>query len=138
MARFSLSKFFGVDDEYNEFEQSDDEQSTTQPKLSARPNNRVVSINTKKPMINQIVLFEPRLYSDVQEIASHLMKKQAAVVNFSRIEHDQAVRIVDFLTGSLYAIEGDIERIGNHTFLCTPSNYEVSGDFSNNFPDKFK
>ncbi|WP_288528926.1 cell division protein SepF [uncultured Secundilactobacillus sp.] len=143
MARFSLSRFFGVDDDdYDAFEQTDGSDqatsSTTSPsRAPIQPNNKVVSINAAKPTLNQIVLFEPRLYSDVQEIASQLMKNQAAVVNFSRIEHDQAVRIVDFLTGALYAIDGDIERIGNQIFLCTPSNYEVSGDISANFSDNF-
>lgn len=144
MARFSFSRFFGVDDDdYDDYDQSVDtaNQAANPNSLNSgagsRTSNKVVSINSARPTLNQIVLYEPRLYSDVQEIASQLMKNQAAVVNFARIEHDQAVRIVDFLTGTLYAIDGDIERIGNQIFLCTPSNYEVSGDISANFSDNF-
>ena len=48
-------------------------------------------------------------------------------MNLQRIERDQARRIVDFLSGTVYAIGGDIQKIGTDIFLCTPDNVEVSG-----------
>ncbi|MCI4171199.1 cell division protein SepF, partial [Bacillus spizizenii] len=47
-----------------------------------------------------------------------------------RIQHDQAKRIVDFLSGTVYAIGGDIQRIGSDIFLCTHDNVDVSGTIS--------
>lgn len=52
------------------------------------------------------------------------------MVNLQRIDHDQAKRIVDFLSGTVYAIGGDIQKIGMNIFLCTPDNVEVSGNIS--------
>lgn len=52
------------------------------------------------------------------------------VVNLQRIEKDQGKRIVDFLSGTVYAIGGDIQKIGTDIFLCTPDNVEVSGNIS--------
>lgn len=51
-------------------------------------------------------------------------------MNLQRIQHDQAKRIVDFLSGTVYALGGDIQRIGADIFLCTPENVDVSGTIS--------
>ena len=72
---------------------------------------------------------EPRVYAEAQDIADQLKNRKAVVVNLQRIEHDQARRIVDFLSGTVYAIGGDIQKIGTDIFLCTPDNVEVSGIF---------
>ena len=56
-----------------------------------------------------------------------LFKKKATVVNLHRLQKDQAKRVVDFLSGVIYAIEGDIQRIGPKIFLCTPRNISVAG-----------
>jgi cell division inhibitor SepF len=51
-------------------------------------------------------------------------------VNLQSIQKDQAKRIVDFLSGTVYAIGGDIQKIGVSIFLCTPDNVDVSGSIS--------
>ena len=51
-------------------------------------------------------------------------------MNLQRIQRDQAVRIVDFLSGTVYALGGDIQKIGTDIFLCTPDNVDVSGSIS--------
>ncbi|WP_252898895.1 cell division protein SepF [Secundilactobacillus odoratitofui] len=95
-------------------------------------------MNAPRPSVNKIALFEPRLYADVQEIASQLLNQQAVIVNFARIDDATGRRIVDFLTGTVFAIDGDIERVGDAIFLCTPKNFEVSGDLSASLGDKLK
>ena len=52
---------------------------------------------------------------------------KAAVVNLHRLQKEQSKRVVDFLSGVIFAIEGDIQRIGPRIFLCTPKNIGVSG-----------
>ena len=79
---------------------------------------------------SKVVLVEPRVYAEAQDIADHLKNRRAAVVNLQRIEKDQAKRIIDFLSGTVYAIGGDIQKIGIDIFLCTPDNVEVSGSIS--------
>ena len=78
---------------------------------------------------SKVVLIEPRVYAEAQDIADHLKNRKAVVVNLQRIDHDQARRIVDFLSGTVYAIGGDIQKIGRDIFLCTPDNVEVTGSF---------
>ena len=79
---------------------------------------------------SKMVLFEPRAYSESQQIADYLKKRNAVVVNLKRVTPDQAKRIVDFLSGTLYAIGGDHQKLGGGIFLCTPNNVNVEGQIS--------
>lgn len=75
----------------------------------------------------KMILLEPRAYSESQQIADHLKKKNTVVVNMKRVTPDQAKRIVDFLSGTVYALGGDLQKIGAGIFLCTPKNVDVEG-----------
>ena len=78
----------------------------------------------------KMILLEPRAYSEAQQIADHLKKRNTVVVNMKRVTPDQAKRIVDFLSGTVYAIGGDLQKIGGGIFLCTPKNVNVEGSIS--------
>lgn len=75
----------------------------------------------------KMILLEPRAFSESQQIADHLKKRNTVVVNLKRVTSDQAKRIVDFLSGTIYAIGGDLQKIGGGIFLCTPNNINVQG-----------
>ncbi len=76
---------------------------------------------------SKMVLLEPRAYSEAQQIVDHLKNRNSVVVNLKRVTSDQAKRIVDFLSGTIYAIGGDLQKIGGGIFLCTPNNVNVQG-----------
>lgn len=76
---------------------------------------------------NKMMLVEPRAYSESQQIADHLKSRNSVVVNFKRVTSDQAKRIIDFLSGTLYAIGGDLQKLGGGIYLCTPKNVNVQG-----------
>ncbi len=76
---------------------------------------------------NKMILLEPRAYSEAQQIVDYLKTRSAVVVNLKRVTGDQAKRIVDFLSGTIYAIGGEIQKIGGGIFLCTPNNVSVEG-----------
>lgn len=75
----------------------------------------------------KMILLEPRAYSEAQQIADHLKRRNTVVVNLKRVTSDQAKRIMDFLSGTIYAIKGNIQKIGSGIFLCTPNNINVQG-----------
>ncbi len=79
---------------------------------------------------SKMMLLEPRAYSESQQIADYLKARNAVVVNLKRVTPDQAKRIVDFLSGTLYAIGGDLQKLGGGIFLCTPNNVNVEGKIS--------
>lgn len=76
---------------------------------------------------NKMILLEPRAYSESQQIADHLKSRNSVLVNFKRVTSDQAKRIIDFLSGTLYAIGGDLQKVGSGIYLCTPKNINVQG-----------
>lgn len=76
---------------------------------------------------SKMILLEPRAYSEAQQIADHLKMRNTVVVNLKRVTSDQAKRIVDFLAGTIYAINGELQKIGGGIFLCTPNNINVQG-----------
>ena len=132
-----FKNFFLLEDEY-EYEQEEKtvneqpEVKQTNPASSRKQN--VVSLQSVQ-QASKVILVEPRVYAEAQEVADHLGNRRAVVVNLQRIQHDQAVRIVDFLSGTVYAIGGDIQRIGRDIFLCTPDNVEVSGNITEMIED---
>ena len=71
-----------------------------------------------------VVLKMNNLYPD------YLKNRCAVVVNLKRVTPDQAKRIVDFLYGTIYAIGGDLQKLGGGIFLCTPKNVNVEGTIS--------
>ncbi len=80
----------------------------------------------------KIMLFEPSIFSDVKAIAARLLAGEAAVVNFQKMDNQQAHRVVDFLSGVTFAIDGEISRVGEAIFLCTPHEFTVEGDITEN------
>ena len=75
----------------------------------------------------KMILVEPRAYSESVQISDYLKMRNSVVVNLQRVTADQGKRIVDFLSGTIYAIGGDMQKIGNGIFLCTPRNMNVEG-----------
>ncbi len=109
-------------------QQQQQQQSVSDSQQSAR----VVSLQSIQKS-SKVILVEPRVYAEAQDISEHLKNKRAVVVNLQRIERDQGIRIVDFLSGTVYALGGDIQRIGTDIFLCVPENVEVAGAISDYF-----
>lgn len=101
--------------------------SPVEPRKNQRTGN-VVSIHSQKNV--KVVLYEPRSYDEAQEIADHLRSHRTVVVNLQRVRNDQAMRIIDFLSGTVYALGGGISKIGGNIFLCTPDTVEIQGTIS--------
>ncbi len=76
---------------------------------------------------NKMILFEPRAYSESSQIVDYLKSRNTVIVNLKRVTPEQAKRIVDFLTGSLYAMNGNLQKLGGGIFLCAPNNVNIEG-----------
>lgn len=120
------------DEEYEEVEMNNEEETKTtsmfEKAKSTKTSDAVKALSANKD--SHLVLFEPRAYSETQEIAIYLKQKRAAVVNLHRLQKEQSKRVIDFLSGVIFAIEGDIQQIGPKIFLCTPKNIGVSGNIT--------
>ena len=105
--------------------------SVTEKKGAATPmmSKQETSLQLESQM-NKVIIREPNEYSDAQDIADCLKENFPVFINLQRLEKAQAKRVVDFLSGTIYAIDGDIKRVGTNLFLCTPRNVETEGQVS--------
>ena len=87
---------------------------------------KVVNIRTATQM--QVVLVKPDRFDNVAEIAEHLREKRAVVLNLETASKDVSRRLVDFLSGCAYALDGKIKKIAVSTYIITPYNVDIVGD----------
>lgn len=90
----------------------------------------------QEPSGPKMILLEPRAFSESQQIADHLKKKNTVVINLRRVTSDQAKRIIDFVSGAVYALKGHIEKVGSGIFLCTPDNVNIQGKITSDKESK--
>lgn len=90
--------------------------------------SKVVNIHTTTQL--KVVVIQPTSYADATEIADHLKSKKPVVVNLEKLERDVAVKIVNFLSGAVYALGGSMQKISNGILLLAPYNVGIMGDFS--------
>ena len=84
----------------------------------------------KKDIRNKTILVEPRAFSEAQQIADYLKGKNQVVVNFKRVTTDVSKRIMDFLHGIVYAIDGTMQKLGPGIVICAPKGCEIEGNIS--------
>lgn len=136
MAFSKIGKFFGVandDDEMLDDEYAEEQQLNNEENYSAGAVDRDNVVSIKSGMNaakSKIVLYEPRVYSDAKDVAQNLLNNKAVIINFSRMEDASARRVVDFITGTVYALNGEIQRIGDKIFLATPPKFVTNGKIS--------
>lgn len=106
----------------------EEEYETHATELRTKNKANIVSIHSQKNV--RVMLTEPRSYEETQEIADYLRSRRPVVVNLHKVRGEQATRIVDFLSGTVYALNGSISKIGTNIFLCTPDTVEIQGSIS--------
>ena len=77
---------------------------------------------------SQVVLIKPERFETAAEIADHLRDKKSIVLNLESTNKDVARRLVDFLSGVAYALDGKIKKVAISTYILTPYNVEIVGD----------
>ncbi|MDQ0286943.1 cell division inhibitor SepF [Desulfofundulus luciae] len=122
--------FMGFEEEPPEEEEKErfreerfrDEETVPQVKRKGQ----VFSLHTQRQV--RVIVAEPRAFEDVQSIAEHLKNRRPVVVNLERAESELARRVVDFVSGATYALNGSMQKVGNGIFLFVPSNMDIAGD----------
>ncbi len=105
----SLKKFFGFEEEIKEVEENEEE------KIALTETGGV-----------KVVVIEPKTYDEAQEIIDNLKDGKPVVINFEDTDRELARRIIDFLSGGAYALDGTTEKISNYVFLFVPKGVEIT------------
>ncbi|MCL1989776.1 MAG: cell division protein SepF [Defluviitaleaceae bacterium] len=106
-----------------------------QPQRQTNNRGQVSAMNVNA-MMNKVIIREPKDYSDAQNIADCLKESLPVFVNLQRLDKGQGRRVIDFLSGTIYAVDGEIQRVGNDLFLCTPKSVETDGEVTETTNDE--
>ena len=116
------------------------EDTTETKRFSSRmertTNNKIVPIRTT-PKGLEVCIMKPTSFEDSQDICDMLLTERAAVVNLEGFDPDEAQRIMDFISGCVYAINGKLHQISKYIFIFSPDNVDISGDYLELASDNF-
>ena len=117
------------DENVYEYEDEEEEAEVEDRKLFGR-NNKVVNMPQSQSQAIKMVISQPTNFEQSDEICSFLKEKKSVIVNLEYVNKDVARRIVDFISGGVYALDGYIQKISNSIFLVAPSNYEITNEMA--------
>ena len=91
---------------------------------------QVLNMNSSASVSNkqEVVLFRPNSFNDTSKAAADLRSRKAVIVNMENVDKAMARRVVDFLSGCVYALDGDVKKIAQSAYLFCPHNMDIVGD----------
>ncbi len=128
-----VTNFFAGSDEELENEEYFESEKKEEVDYSVKK-GKVVNINTTTQL--KVVVVTPESFDEAKDIAEHLKQKKPVVINLEGVEKDIARRIVDFLSGAVYSLDGNIQKISTGIFLIAPYNVGIMGDFKDELRNK--
>lgn len=160
MSAAILSKFMDMmgigssDEEYDEVEEfennidcdevEDEYRRTTQKSKKSfsdiERNSQYSSTNIQTKVIpmnsslssSKMVITQPTCYDEVEEMGEYLKNKKSVIINLENVSKEDARRILDFLSGAAFMVDGTIQRVSNLIYLITPKNVEIQNDLERN------
>ena len=95
------------------------------PRLNIPQHSNVVNIPFNQTQV-KVIIVEPTKFDDAQKIADCLREQKPVVVNFEGTEAEIVRRITDFITGTIYALNGSLQMVGRDILLCAPTNIDIA------------
>ena len=109
---------------------NNEEEEEDNKKLFGRKNNKIVSMPQTQSQAIKMVISQPTTFEQSDEICSFLKEKKSVIVNLEYVNKDVARRIVDFISGGVYALDAHIQKVSNSIFLIAPINYEITNEMA--------
>jgi len=127
------------EEEAEEIQEEEREESGTTPSYlqsftKKSQQNKVVNIHSNNQF--KVVIMQPETFDDAREVCDHLKSKKPVVVNLENLNKETAQRVVDFLSGSVYGLDGEIQKVSTGIFLIAPSNVDIMGELDGEIKSK--
>ena len=90
--------------------------------------NKVVAIDRAQNQPS-IVVVKPRCFNNTTEVADQIKQRRPVILDVGNLDPEEARRVVDFIAGTVYGLNGDIQKVSGGIFVATPAAYEISGEF---------
>ncbi|MGG7176146.1 cell division protein SepF [Clostridium paraputrificum] len=139
-----VKSFLGIgeyEDEYDEYDDFDDVENveddleeSIEPVIQNKRNNKVVNIHSSSSA--KVTITKPLAYEEATEISDALKSRKIVVVNTAALENRIAQRLLDFISGSCYALGGELQEIEKGVYILSPSNVEVTNELKNELSSK--
>lgn len=113
-------------EELYETPQAEPVKQRTREKRNYATNGNVVSM--PNIAVNKMVIYRPVSYEDTQNIIDNLKNRKPVIVNMENIEVEVAQRILDFISGACYAVDGRVHKVSSRIFVVAPATYDVIGN----------
>lgn len=121
--------FLGIEDENDENDENElteDHEAMRYPEyINHRPKSKVINIHQTTK--NKMLIFKPNSFDDVSKISEEVKNRRVAIVNMESLNKENAQRILDFMSGSVYALNGTVKKVGAGIFVFAPDNVDISG-----------
>ena len=115
---------YEYEDKASNYESEDEDR-----KFFGAKKGKVVPLNAQAQSV-KMAISQPTTFEQSEEICSLLKEKKSVIVNLEYVNKDVARRIVDFISGGVYALDGHIQKISNSIFLIAPMNYEITNEMA--------
>ena len=127
-------KFQGFDNDETS-SKSINNSSFEKPKSFTKPTSaaKIVPMKSSRHNGMEVCVIKPSSIEDTREISDTLISGRAVILNLEGLHLEIAQRIIDFCSGSCYAINGNLQKISNYIFIVTPETVDISGDFQDLF-----
>lgn len=135
-SRFSKSEKADIK-EVDKKEETSGGYSWSKPSYSSESRrSKVVNMSGTSSALStsNMVIQQPTQYNDAKEIARHLKDKQPVIVNLEKLDKVTAQKVVDFLSGAVFALDGRIQKVSNGIIVAVPSNMGITGYISDEIP----
>ncbi|GMQ65013.1 cell division protein SepF [Vallitalea maricola] len=137
MDMMKLNDYDDYDEEY-EYDEEQNEESATSSNVSdlkhiksysKKKSNATNIVNFQANVQMEVVVIQPETYDEAQDICDHIKSKKPVIINLDKMDRNIAQRIMDFISGSCYTLNGNLQRVTNNIFLIAPENVDIAGDF---------
>ena len=93
------------------------------------PASKTMETAVPQAKTNNVILTEPLVFADSKDIIDDIKRNKVVIINLSKLDLETADRLLDFISGGIYALGARLKTIGEDIYLCVPNSVEVSGDF---------
>ncbi|MBP2073410.1 cell division protein SepF [Thermoanaerobacterium butyriciformans] len=125
-----LMNFFGFDEQEDE---GIEEKVENEIPFNKKP--KIVNIHTQSQI--KVIILKPENFEQAQTILDNIKNKKPMIIDLQNMERNDAQRLIDFLSGAIFALNGEIKKIANSIFLIVPDNFDIAGDIQEEVDSMF-
>lgn len=141
MSRKLMDRVLGIIGFEEDHPDQDDNEKSRESKFredeevpAGKKKGQVLNLHAQRQQ--KVVVSEPRVFEDVQGLAENLKSRRPVIINLEKTDPDLAKRVVDFISGATYALNGTLQKVGSGIFLAVPSNMDISSDMGEQIKDR--